>query len=93
MAKNNTVCIKALRERGGIIEWNYDTARQATKLWHDIVYQGVAPDTGCALVSACYFLDDKIEPHKYWEKPKARTIIDARTGKPVTKEAIAERFA
>jgi hypothetical protein len=60
------VVIKALRKRGGIIEWCYDSPDQARTLWKELTQTGLAPDTGCELDNACYFLGDKIEPHKSW---------------------------
>lgn len=92
MKRNQQVVIKALRERGGIITWCYDTPRQASRLWGDLVKSGRAPDTGEALASACYFLGDKVEPHGQWSKVTTATIINAKTGKPVTREEVAARF-
>jgi hypothetical protein len=69
MLGETAVCIKALRWRGGLIEWNYDTPRQAARLWKELTATGRAPDTGDILVSANYFLGPSITPHKAWESP------------------------
>lgn len=66
------ICIKALRGRGGLIEWNYDYPQQgATRLWKELTETGRAPDTGDVLVSACYFKDGAITPTKVWEAVEA----------------------
>ena len=49
------ITIKALRSRGGIIEWNYDTAQQCRKFWETLTETGRAPDTGDSLVRAYWF--------------------------------------
>jgi hypothetical protein len=70
MLTDKTICIKALRWRGGLIEWNYDYPQQgATKLWRELTETGRAPDTGERLVSACYFKSGAIEPTKQWSEP------------------------
>lgn len=72
MLMNKGICIKALRWRGGLIEWNYDNPQQgATRLWKALTETGRAPDTGDRLVSACYFKDGSPTPTKYWEEKAA----------------------
>ena len=65
---NTTVCIKALRVRGGLIEWNYDTPQQAARLWRQLIETGTAPDTGERLQSAMYFAKGSVKPTKEWER-------------------------
>ena len=62
------ICIKAVRLRGGLIEWNYDNGHQAARPWRTIVHQGITPDTSEPLASACYFKDGAVTPTKYWER-------------------------
>lgn len=63
------VTIKAVRSRGGIITWNYDTPQQAAKFWKKLVENGRAPDTDESLINAAYFGPKNNPgdgPDKYW---------------------------
>ncbi len=63
------VTIKAVRSRGGIIAWNYDTPQQAARLWKAIVAKGRTPDTDESLINAAYFGPKNNPgdgPDKYW---------------------------
>jgi hypothetical protein len=63
------VTIKAVRSRGGLIEWNYDNARQAAKAWKHISTTGRTHDTNESLYNAAYFgpaNNPGDGPDKYW---------------------------
>ncbi len=49
------ITIKALRSRGGVISWTYDTPQQCAKFWKRLCETGRAPDTNESLVRAYYF--------------------------------------
>lgn len=61
------ITIKALRSRGGIIEWNYDTPQQVARFWRALIDTGRTPDTGESLESAVYFAGD--HEKKRWTRP------------------------
>lgn len=66
--QQQTVKIKACRSRGGVIEWNYDSPQQASRLWRDLIETGRAPDTGESLETAAYFLGNSVKPTKVWDR-------------------------
>lgn len=68
MLGDKSVCIKALRWRGGIIEWNYDTPRQAAPFWKKLTETGRAPDTDELLMTANMFVGLTVEPVKCWQR-------------------------
>ena len=61
-----TVTIKALRARGGLITWVYDSAKDCSRFWGKLCAQGAAPDTGEPLASAAYFTGTAVAPRKEW---------------------------
>lgn len=65
---NKPITIKALRGRGGLIQWNYDSPQQCKGFWRKLCETGAAPDTGDLLASACYFVGDKILPRHDWRR-------------------------
>lgn len=68
MLGDKAVTIKALRFRGGIIEWGYDSPRQCARFWEKLKATGRTPDTGELLMNANLFLGNSITPHKMWER-------------------------
>lgn len=73
------ICVKALRSRGGIIEWNYETPQQVARFWRELVNTGRTPDTGENLESAVYF--DGGREKKRWDREAqkreaARAVLD-----------------
>jgi hypothetical protein len=71
------VTIKAQRERGGTIEWCYDTPKQCAKFWRDLVRSGEAPDTGEKLSSAAMFIGAWGTPDKVWSRTAEVTNLRA----------------
>ena len=67
--ENDMVTIKAVRSRGGIIEWNYDTPQQAARFWKKLTETGRTPDSDESLFNAAYFGPKNNPgdgPDKYW---------------------------
>lgn len=61
--------IKVVRSRGGLIEWNYDQARDANRAWKKITETGRTHDTDESVYNAAYFSPKwkpGSGPDKYW---------------------------